>query len=212
MRAFFGFFNDYDGFLWKISKGLEWTAAESKRSKAKFNYDWRKISYLFLKEGVKRRTKVLRRLRLICPDVGWWNRYYEVLLFSGIVASFSRKHIHFEIGKNLRAMYHKMPHKEASKFTYGSDFSVFSLWKNFFETKKKTSRDFNFAVKTQCKFYTFVVTSFSKQRIKICNLVSSIVEKQLWKIKALQLTHYRFVLLARTLINDVKGWRLMKLR
>jgi hypothetical protein len=39
-----------------------------------------------------------------------------------------------------------------------------------FQKKRKTSRDFNFAVTTQCNFYTFVVTSFGKQKIKICNL------------------------------------------
>lgn len=63
--------------------------------------------------------------------------------------------------------------------------SHFSLERKISLKWNETSRDFNFAVKTQCKFYIFVVTSFGKQKIKICNLVFSLLKTK-GKIKALQ--------------------------
>lgn len=64
-------FNDYDGFQKDQQKirNNHRTSLEV-GLKAEFNYDHEEamrecLSYLFLNEGVKRRTKVLKRLRLI---------------------------------------------------------------------------------------------------------------------------------------------------
>lgn len=180
-EPFWGFFNDYDGLSWKISKGLEQTAK---------SIAWRqtlimikeKISYLFLDEGVKRRTKGLKRLRLICAygvcEIDTSKCSLDERRATRLVFLFAeKKEIHVQIRKISKACtikYHTKKHSNLHMVRI----SHFSL-KHFFETTQ-TSRDFNFAVTTQCNFNTFVVTSFGKQKIKICNLVIFFVGNN-WK-------------------------------
>lgn len=99
--------------------------------------------------------------------------------------------------QNFKDMHHKNNTKKYSNL-HMVRISHFIFERKISLKWNETSRDFNFAVKTQCKFYIFVVMSFGKQKIKICNLVFFIVEDK-GNNKSTSNWHCRFVLLCATI-------------